>query len=145
MRTEEFGPLREGPILERTIVDLNSAVSVPMRYGRLFLAGDAASLISPSAAKGANLAIMTARTLAAALTDALVGGDESGLAGYSEACLPRIWHAQEFSHWMINLLHGPVGDGEDAVFLRRLQHARLMSLRDMRSHQDHFAENYVGI
>ncbi|WP_191891448.1 4-hydroxybenzoate 3-monooxygenase [Streptomyces griseoaurantiacus] len=145
MRTEEFGPLREGPILERTTVDLNSAVSVPMRYGRLFLAGDAASLISPSAAKGANLAVMTARTLAAALTDALVGGDERGLAGYSEACLPRIWHAQEFSHWMINLLHGPVGDGEDAVFLRRLQHARLMSLRDMRSHQDHFAENYVGI
>lgn len=145
MRTEEYGPLREGPILERTTVDLSSAVSVPMQYGRLFLAGDSAGLISPSAAKGANLAIMTARTLAAALTDALTRDDERGLVGYSDACLPRIWHAQEFSHWMIDLLHGPAGDGEDAVFLRRLQRARLLSLRDRRSHQDHFAENYVGI
>ncbi|MCA1219831.1 4-hydroxybenzoate 3-monooxygenase [Streptomyces sp. 8L] len=145
MRTGEYGALREGPVLERGTVDLGSAVSVPMQYGRLFLAGDAAGLISPSAAKGANLAIVTARTLAAALTDALTADDQRGLVGYSDACLPRMWHAQEFSHWMINLLHGPAGDDEDAVFLRLLQRARLMSLRDLRSHQDYFAENYVGV
>lgn len=145
MRTGEYGPLREGPILERGIVDLSSAVSVPMQYGRLFLAGDAAGLISPSAAKGANLAIVTAQTLAAALTDALVKDDQRGLVRYSDACLPRMWHAQEFSHWMINLLHGPTGDDDDAAFLRLLQRARLASLRDLRSHQDYFAENYVGV
>ncbi|WP_405774500.1 4-hydroxybenzoate 3-monooxygenase [Streptomyces sp. NBC_00859] len=145
MRTGEYGPLREGPILERATVDLSSAVSVPMQYGRLFLAGDAAGLISPSAAKGANLAIVTARTLAVALTDALARDDQRGLARYSDACLPRMWHAQEFSHWMVNLLHGPAADGEDAAFMRLLQRARLVSLRDLRSHQDYFAENYVGI
>jgi p-hydroxybenzoate 3-monooxygenase len=145
MRTSEYGPLREGPILERRTVELSSTVSEPMQYGRLFLVGDAASLISPSAAKGANLAIMAAQTLAAGLIAALTGDDQRGLVRYSDDCLPQIWRAQEFSHWMINLLHGPAGDGEDAVFLRALQRARLVSLRDSHSHQDFFAENYVGI
>jgi len=145
MRVDEFGPLRQGPIVERRIVRLRSDVVDPMRHGRMFLAGDAASLISPSAAKGANLAIMQAEVLARALTDAVATGDERGLAEYSRTCLPRIWRAQEFSHWMITLLHGPTATGPDAGFQRVLRRARLDSLRDSRAHQDFFAENYVGI
>jgi p-hydroxybenzoate 3-monooxygenase len=138
-------PLRRGPILERRIVDMRSDVSDPIQHGRLFLVGDAASLISPSAAKGANLAIMAAEILAKALVGKLRYADEHALARYSADCLPRIWRAQEFSHWMINLLHGPSGDDADAVFLRSLQRARLQSLGSSRAHQDFFAENYVGI
>jgi p-hydroxybenzoate 3-monooxygenase len=145
MRAEEYGPLREGRIIERRVVDMTSHVMDPIQHNRLMLAGDAASLISPSAAKGANLAIMGVEVLAKALAMALNHGDERALARYSADCLPRIWRAQEFSHWMINLLHGPAGDGQDAVFLRALQRTRLENLRASRAHQDFFAENYVGI
>ncbi|MEV6606478.1 4-hydroxybenzoate 3-monooxygenase [Kutzneria sp. NPDC051319] len=144
MQVEQFGSLRQGPITERRIVRLRSDVVDPLRHGRMFLAGDAASLISPSAAKGANLAIMQAEVLAKALTDA-VKGDERGLDAYSPTCLPRIWRAQEFSHWMITLLHGPAAAAPDAGFQRVLRRARLDSLRDSRAHQHFFAENYVGI
>jgi p-hydroxybenzoate 3-monooxygenase len=140
MRTERFGALKEGPITERRIVRLRSDVVDPMQHGRLFLAGDAASLISPCAAKGANLAITQAETLAHALAGALTRDDERALAAYSRTCLPRIWHAQEFSHWMITLLHEP----EDG-YQRALRRARLASLRDSWAHRDFFAENYVGI
>lgn len=145
MRADRHGTLHEGPILERRTVEMTSDVLDPIQYGRLFLVGDAAGLISPAAAKGANLAVMEAEILARGLVAALRGGDEQLLARYSADCLPRIWRAQEFSHWMINLLHGPAGGGDDAVFLRALQQARLESLRTSRRHQDHFAENYVGI
>ncbi|HLZ36482.1 MAG TPA: FAD-dependent monooxygenase [Mycobacteriales bacterium] len=83
--------------------------------------------------------------LAKALTAGLKRDDERPLARYSAECMPRIWRAQEFSHWMIDLLHGPSGSGEEALFLRALQRARLKSLQSSRSHQDFFAENYVGI
>ncbi|WP_371476801.1 4-hydroxybenzoate 3-monooxygenase [Kitasatospora sp. NBC_00315] len=145
MRTDVHGPLHRGEILERRVLAMRSDVLDPIQYGRLFLVGDAASLISPSAAKGANLAVMEAETLARALAARLHGDDERLLARYSADCLPRIWRAQEFSHWMIGLLHGPTGDGDEAAFLRALQHARLESLRTSRRHQDHFADNYVGI
>lgn len=145
MRTDEFGPLHEGRVSERRVVHLRSDVIDPIQHGRLFLAGDAASLISPSAAKGANLAIMESDILAKAMIAALRKDDEQPLAGYTTTCLPRIWRAQEFSHWMIQLLHGPPGDDEDARFLRELQRARLESLRESRTHQDFFAEHYVGI
>lgn len=144
MRVEQFGPLRQGPITERRIVRLRSDVIDPIQHARLFLVGDAASLISPSAAKGANLAIMEAEVLAGALADALTRDDDHALAAYSRTCLPRIWRAQEFSHWMINLLHGPTGTDPDAGFHRALRRARLASLRDSRTHQDFFAENYVS-
>ncbi len=144
MWADQYGRLRQGPILERRVVDLCSHVMDPIQYGRLFLAGDAASLISPSAAKGTNLAIMEAEVLAKGLIAGL-RGDEWPLARYSAECLPRIWRAQEFSHWMISLLHGPAGSSDEAVFLRALQRAHLESLQRSRSHQDFFAENYVGI
>ncbi|MDR3079348.1 MAG: FAD-dependent monooxygenase, partial [Streptomyces sp.] len=145
MRVDRYGALHEGPILERGVVDMRSDVLDPIQYGSMFLVGDAASLISPSAAKGANLAVMEAEILARALVAAVTTKDEGPLEGYSAECLPRIWRAQEFSHWMIGLLHGPFGDDDEAVFLRGLQRARLESLRTSRAHQDYFAENYVGI
>lgn len=145
MRVDEYGSLKQGPIIERRVVDMHSNVLDPIQHGSLFLVGDAASLISPSAAKGANLAIMEAETLGRAMIAALRHDDSCALTRYSADCLPRIWRAQEFSHWMINLLHGPSGHDDDAVFLRALQRARLESLRISRAHQDFFAENYVGI
>ena len=83
MRTDQFGPLNEGPIFERGVVDMSSTVLDPMQHGRLFLAGDSASLISPSAAKGANLAVMESEALAAGLVAALVDGDAAPLARYT--------------------------------------------------------------
>lgn len=145
MRTDRYGALRQGPILERLVVDLCSNVMDPIHYGRLFLAGDAASLISPSAAKGANLAIMEAEVLAKGLIASLIQDDEQPLARYSADCVPRIWRAQEFSQWMINLLHTPSGSSDEAAFMRALQRVRLDSLQNSHSHQDFFAENYVGI
>ncbi|MEU3650836.1 4-hydroxybenzoate 3-monooxygenase [Lentzea sp. NPDC034063] len=140
MRTDEFGQLKQGPITERRIVRLRSEVVDPIQHDRLFLVGDAASLISPSAAKGANLAIMEAEVLASALISALHRDDERPLAAYSRTCLPRVWRAQEFSRWMIDLLHT-----QDDDFHRALRRARLHSLRDCRAHQNFFAEHYVGI
>ncbi|MFF0017589.1 4-hydroxybenzoate 3-monooxygenase [Streptomyces sp. NPDC005374] len=145
MRAERFGPLRRGPVLERAVVDLESDVLDPMQYGRLFLAGDAAGLISPSAAKGANLAVMAAETLAQAFAAALHLRDEEPLARYSATCLPRIWRAQEFSHWMIGLLHAPRGDDEESRFLRALRDSRLENLRTSPPQQHSFADNYVGV
>ena len=145
MRAKRFGALHEGEIFERVVVEMTSTVLDPIQFGNLYLAGDAASLLSPSAAKGANLAVMAAETLALALVAAINRGTEDGLASYSSDCLPRIWRAQEFSHWMLNLLHGPSGQDEEAVFLRALQQARLRSLASSRRYQDYFAENYVGV
>ncbi|WP_410665871.1 4-hydroxybenzoate 3-monooxygenase [Amycolatopsis sp. lyj-84] len=145
MRGERYGALKRGPVIERRIVDLGSHVMDTIQRGKLFLAGDAASLISPAAAKGANLALMEAEILAKALIAAHETDDTTALDRYSAECLPRIWRAQEFSHWMIGLLHSPAGYDDEALFQRALRDARLESLRVSRAHQDFFAENYVGI
>jgi p-hydroxybenzoate 3-monooxygenase len=145
MRATEYGPLNQGPVVQRGVVDLESDVLEPLRHGSLFLVGDAASLISPSAAKGANLAVLEAEILAAALVDDLERGDPAGLARYSARCLAHIWRAQEFSHWMIRLLHDAPGSDGESRFSNSLRHSRIESLRTSRSHQDWFAENYVGV
>ncbi|MFJ3642614.1 4-hydroxybenzoate 3-monooxygenase [Streptomyces sp. NPDC090108] len=145
MRAEEYGPLHRGPIVERGVVDHVSDVVEPLRHGPLFLAGDAASVISPSAAKGANLAVLEAELLARALTDELVHGDGEGLARYSARCLTHIWRAQEFSQWMLRLLHGPPAADGETMFHNALRRTRMESLRTSRTRQDWFAENYVGV
>ncbi|MBB5107296.1 p-hydroxybenzoate 3-monooxygenase [Streptomyces spectabilis] len=145
MRAKEYGPLRRGRIVQRTVVDLESDVLEPLRHGALFLAGDAASLISPSAAKGANLAVLEAELLARALIDDLTRGDSIGVESYSARCLDHIWRAQEFSHWMVELLHGASGGDGDAHFLNSMRRSRMASLRTSRSQQDWFAERYVGV
>ncbi|MFJ7587610.1 4-hydroxybenzoate 3-monooxygenase [Streptomyces sp. NPDC097617] len=147
VRACDHGPLRRGGILERAVFDLTCDVIEPLRHGSLFLAGDAASLLAPAAAKGANLAVLEAEVLAEALTDAIARGDTAGLDRYSEQCLAHIWRAQEFTGWMTRLLHGPAGRDEDggSHFDTALQRSRLASLRTSRVHQDWFAENYVGV
>lgn len=145
MRAPEYGPLRRGPLVQRAVVDLESDVLEPLRHGALFLVGDAAGLISPSAAKGANLAVLEAAILAPALVDDLTTGNSEGLDAYSARCLTHIWRAQEFSHWMIGLLHGPSGANGESGFHNSLRRSRLASLRTSRSHQDWFAEHYVGV
>ncbi|WP_424215849.1 4-hydroxybenzoate 3-monooxygenase (plasmid) [Streptomyces sp. BI20] len=144
----EHGALRRGPITERTLVDLRSDVLEPLRHGSLFLAGDAAGLISPSGAKGANLAVVAAEILAEALVADLRHGDPTGLADYSRRCLEHIWRAQEFSHWMIELLHAdpdPTLAADERGFRERTRQARLDSLRTSLAHRHWFAENYVGL
>lgn len=145
MRAKEYGPLRRGSVVQRDIVDLESDVLEPLRHGSLFLVGDAAGLISPSAAKGANLAVLEAEILARALVDDLLHADAEGLDAYSARCLEYIWRAQEFSHWMIELLHGPSGSDGESLFHNSLRRSRLTSLRTSRTRQDWFAEHYVGL
>ncbi|MBL1075372.1 4-hydroxybenzoate 3-monooxygenase [Nocardia sp. 2] len=140
-----YGAPARGPILERGLVRLRSEILDPIQHGRLLLAGDAATSISPSAAKGANLAIAEARLLARALTTAVHTGDETALHRYSADCLPLIRRAQEFSHWMIDLLHPPAPDDPEAAYQRMLRSARLHSLATSESHRHFFADNYVGI
>ncbi|MFK0214465.1 4-hydroxybenzoate 3-monooxygenase [Streptomyces sp. NPDC090298] len=147
MRAEKYGPLRRGPIVERGVVDLTCDVVEPLRHGSLLLAGDAASLTAPAAAKGANLAVLEAELLAGALTDALRRGDAGALDRYSARSLSFIWRAQEFTQWMTGLLHALPGQDRSggSFFQASVRRARLDSLRTSRAHQDWFAENYVGV
>ncbi|MFE3188852.1 FAD-dependent monooxygenase [Nocardia sp. NPDC059240] len=139
------GALSQGPIVERGLVRLRSEIRDSIRYGRLLLAGDAATAISPSAAKGANLAIMGGELLAQALSADLVDGDSAPLQRYSADYLPMIERAQEFSHWMIDLLHPPATHDPQAAYQRVLRRARLHSLATSPAHQELFARNYVGL
>ncbi|MFJ3722939.1 4-hydroxybenzoate 3-monooxygenase [Streptomyces sp. NPDC090045] len=147
MRATEHGPLHRGPIIERGVVDLACDVVEPLRHGSLLLAGDAASLTAPAAAKGANLAVLEAELLAGALAEALAGGDGTALDRYSARSLAHIWRAQEFTQWMTGLLHAIPGQDRSggSFFHASLRRARLDSLRTSRAHQDWFAENYVGV
>ncbi|TCJ94255.1 p-hydroxybenzoate 3-monooxygenase [Nocardia alba] len=145
LQAERYGAPPRGPIIERSLVRLRSEILDPIQYGRLFLVGDAATSISPSAAKGANLAIVEAGILAPALGAAVHTGDETELRHYSQRCLPLIRQAQEFSHWMIELLHPPAPNDPEAEYQRVLRRARLHSLTTSAHHRHHFAESYVGL
>ncbi|GAA5615354.1 4-hydroxybenzoate 3-monooxygenase [Streptomyces platensis] len=133
-------PLAEGPLIEKVVLDMHNYVVEPMVFGRLHLAGDAAHLVAPIAAKGMNLAINDALLLGDALI-AHYEGDESGLAGYSEACLRRVWQYLEFSQWLSSVLHGASsGDRFQAGTAR----ARLRRLLGSESAAKAFAGLYMG-
>ncbi|MGC0313993.1 p-hydroxybenzoate 3-monooxygenase [Kitasatospora acidiphila] len=137
--------LRPGPIIEKTVLEMRSFVAEPMRYGRLFLVGDAAHIITPAGGKGMNLAIADAAELADRLLAHYRSGNSGVLDGYSAARLPDIWRAQEFSHWLLHLLHSPAAAGqEDFAFLHRLQLSRLDQLRDSAAFAASFADSYAG-
>ena len=96
--------------MDKSITPMRSFVSAPMRYGRLFLAGDAAHIVPPTGAKGLNLALADVAVLAPAL-DALLHGDDKPAAAYSGTCLERVWRSTHFSWWMTTMLHrAPGGD-----------------------------------
>jgi p-hydroxybenzoate 3-monooxygenase len=134
--------LHEGPVLEKGITGMRSFVAEPMRFGRLFLAGDAAHIVPPTGAKGLNLAISDVRTLAEALVDRHETGSETGLESYSDACLHRVWRAEHFSRWMTSMLH--TLDGADPFDLK-LQLAQLRYVTTSQAAAASLAENYVGL
>jgi p-hydroxybenzoate 3-monooxygenase len=134
--------LREGPILEKGITPMRGFVAEPMRYGRLFLAGDAAHIVPPTGAKGLNLAVADVRVLADALVAWFAKGDEDGLAAYSDTCLRRVWRAQHFSWWMTSMLHTFAGADR---YERRLQRSQLRYLTTSTAAATALAENYVGV
>jgi p-hydroxybenzoate 3-monooxygenase len=133
--------LKEGPITEKSITPMRSFVAAPMRYGRLFLAGDAAHIVPPTGAKGLNLALADVAVLTDALT-ALVRDQDPGPAGaYSQNCLNRVWRATHFSWWMTSMLHvAPDADAMEA----QLQLSQLRYVTTSRAAAATLAENYVG-
>jgi len=133
--------LTPGPIMERSVVRMRSFVAEPMHHGRLFLVGDAAHIVPPSAAKGLNLAVGDVCLLARALERFYAAGDERLLRDYSKAALPRVWEGQRFSQWMTRLLHH-LGNG--GPFERQIQLAELDRVFGSASAAMCFAEAYVG-
>ncbi|MGA5798105.1 4-hydroxybenzoate 3-monooxygenase [Streptomyces cellulosae] len=134
-------PLTEGRLIEKRVLDMHDHVTEPMAFGRLYLAGDAAHLVAPIAAKGLNLALHDAFALGDAFVARLLKGDGSGLDGYSEGCLRRVWDYQEFSQWLAELYHGgAAGD----PFRAGTALARLRRLFSSKAAAAAFAERYLG-
>ncbi|MFG3249949.1 4-hydroxybenzoate 3-monooxygenase [Streptomyces sp. NPDC048187] len=135
-------PLREGRLIEKRVLDMHGYVVEPMTFGRLFLAGDAAHLTAPIAAKGLNLALHDAFLLGDGLVASLTQGDDSALSGYSAACLARVWDYQEFSQWLAEVYHGTAsGD----AFRAGAALARLRRLFSSPVAAAEFAERYLGV
>lgn len=137
--------LSEGPITERSILAMRSFVTEPMQFGRLFLLGDAAHIITPVGAKGMNLALHDAEVLAAALTSWATSGEETLLKRYSQTCLARVWKFQAFSHYLTQLIHRPDPADSGAQFNSRINEARLTQLFSSESELTTFARAYVGV
>ncbi|WP_341235940.1 4-hydroxybenzoate 3-monooxygenase [uncultured Sulfitobacter sp.] len=131
-----------GPTIEKSIAPLRSFVSEPMRWGRLFLCGDAAHIVPPTGAKGLNTAASDIHYLFAGLVQYYKERDDAGLELYSEKALARVWKAERFSWWMTSLLHR-FPDQTD--FDLKMQATELDFLRDNESAQSVLAENYVGL
>lgn len=134
-------PLTEGPLVEKRVLDMHNYVTEPMAYGRLYLAGDAAHLVAPIAAKGMNLALHDALLLGDALAAYCAKGDDSGLREYSTAALRRVWHYQEFSQWLSELYHGP-SSGDP--FRAGAASARLHRILGSPAAATTFAELFLG-
>ncbi|MES2113773.1 MAG: 4-hydroxybenzoate 3-monooxygenase [Pseudomonadota bacterium] len=130
-----------GPSIEKSIAPLRSFVAEPMKFGRLFLVGDAAHIVPPTGAKGLNLASSDVHTLYHALRRTYHEGRADLLEKYSEICLRRIWKAERFSWWMTSVLHKFDDDG----FNQRIQQAELAYYTSTEAGRTTIAENYVGL
>jgi p-hydroxybenzoate 3-monooxygenase len=130
-----------GPSIEKSIAPLRSFVAEPMRFGRLFLAGDAAHIVPPTGAKGLNLAASDVRYLSQAFVEHYEEKSDAGLDHYSGRALARVWKAERFSWWMTTLLHRI----SDNPFDHELQLAELDYLFRSKAAATVFAENYVGL
>ena len=130
-----------GPSIEKSIAPLRSFVTEPMRFGRLFLAGDAAHIVPPTGAKGLNLAASDVALLSRALAEHYRGRDE-GIDQYSQRALARVWKAERFSWWFTGLMHH---FPENGAFGAKVQRAELDYLFGSRAAQQVVAENYVGL
>lgn len=134
--------METGPSIEKSIAPLRSFVSEPLRWGRLFLVGDAAHIVPPTGAKGLNLAVSDVHYLYQALIDAVKKGDKTGIDSYSERALLRIWKAMRFSWQMTTMLHQ--FDGEDS-FAAQMRKATLYHLSQSETARRDLAENYIGL
>ncbi len=133
--------LTTGPVLEKSITPMRSFVAAPMRYGRLFLAGDAAHIVPPTGAKGLNLAVADVAALATALARLLRDGQADLADAYSGHCLERVWRATHLACWMTAMMH--VLPDQDP-FESALQLAQLRNLVTSRAAATMLAENYTG-
>jgi p-hydroxybenzoate 3-monooxygenase len=130
-----------GPSIEKSIAPLRSFVVEPMRFGSLFLVGDAAHIVPPTGAKGLNLAVADVRVLAQGLTEFFSGRGTRGIDRYSEVCLRRTWKAIRFSWWFTSIMH----KFSDEAFNQRIQLAELDYLSNSLAARTSLAENYVGL
>lgn len=142
--THDGFTLNEGPIIEKGIVGMRSFVVEPMRYGRLYIAGDAAHIVPPTGAKGLNLAVADVALLAPALA-ALLAGDASLADSYSDRALRRVWRTTHFSWWMTSMLHTAGGPGPVDPFDAELQLSQLRYVTSSTAAATTLAENYVGL
>src|SRR5688572_2633917 len=131
-----------GPSLEKSIAPLRSFVAEPLRFGRLFLAGDAGHIVPPTGAKGLNLAASDVFYLAEAFSEWYRNGTSTALEQYSARALSRVWKAERFSWWMTKLLHR---FPEEGSFGQRMQQAELDYLVESDAARRSLAENYVGL
>ena len=134
-----------GPSIEKSIAPLRSFVSEPMRWGQLFLAGDAAHIVPPTGAKGLNLAASDVVMLSEALIQHYFDKRDDGTQGidaYSQRALRKIWRTERFSWWLTNLMHR---FPETDAFSQRMQEAELDYLMSSAAAQTALAENYVGL
>jgi p-hydroxybenzoate 3-monooxygenase len=134
--------LETGPSIEKSIAPLRSFVAEPMRYGNLFLAGDAAHIVPPTGARGLNSAASDIYYLYHGMMDHYLKGDDAGLEAYSAKALARVWKAQRFSWWMTTLLH----TFPDTIpYDKKLQSTDLEYLFSSDAALSSVAENYVGL
>lgn len=139
---DQAANLITGPSIEKSIAPLRSFVTEPMRWGRLFLCGDAAHIVPPTGAKGLNTAASDVHYLYSGLCQWYLDSDSEELEGYSERALARIWKAERFSWWFSQLMHRFPDQNEFDI---RMQRAEIEFLRDSEAAQKAMAENYVGL
>ena len=139
---EARAKLVTGPSIEKSIAPLRSFIAEPLRFGRMFLAGDAGHIVPPTGAKGLNLAATDVKYLSGALIEHFRTGSENGIDNYSARCLRRIWKAERFSWWFTMLMHR---FPEDGPIVGRFQEAELDYLVHSEAGRRTIAENYVGL
>ncbi|NYJ74301.1 4-hydroxybenzoate 3-monooxygenase [Allobranchiibius huperziae] len=138
---EDGFSLKEGRILEKSVLPFRSFVCEPMRYGNLLLAGDAAHTVPPTGAKGLNLALADVRVLAEVLEQVIVRGKREALDDYTPRALARVWKAQHFSYWMTTMLHA---SGDASEFDVRRQLGELEAVTGSAHGAAYLAEAYTG-
>jgi len=143
---EAADALVTGPSIEKSIAPLRSFVAEPMRFGSLFLAGDAAHIVPPTGAKGLNLAASDVHYLSTALIEFFQERSHAGIDHYSQRCLSRVWKASRFSWWFTSLMHRfPQAELSGGAIGYRLQQAELEYLVQSDAAMTVLAENYVGL
>ncbi|MDO7627484.1 MAG: 4-hydroxybenzoate 3-monooxygenase [Loktanella sp.] len=139
---DQAAKLVTGPSIEKSIAPLRSFVTEPMRWGRLFLCGDAAHIVPPTGAKGLNTAASDVHYLYNGLRDFYENNSTFGIDTYSEKALKRVWKAERFSWWFSSLMHRYPDQSE---FDLKMQVSELEFLRSNKAAQQAMAENYVGL